>query len=425
MPPVTATRRRGRPAANRASVGDALTRLRPSLPYAAAALLGLVLMVASLALATAVHRNVDRAVQASFGRAAFRVSAADGGTLVEDTLATITSVLGVEVAAPSVERPGSLVPPEEADDPGDAALVPGALRPVTLLGVDPLVENEARDPALVAGAPLTRRGEPAALIGERLAAEDGYGLGSDILVATDGEPERFRVAGIVAGDGPPIGSGGRVVVLPIDALSRLFDLTGPARVDLVVAPDIPLDGVRAELGEALAGAPVDVTSPQDVAMSWAAPLGAIGVRAAIVGVLGLAVGAAIAVGAVWLAGAGRTAVTPGRALLLAALGSAAVAVAAAVAGFDVRGVIGDAAGGLPWDLVRAVEGSFVLLVVVAAAVAAMLAIGQRLPALTAWVARASAPAAPRLGRSRSDGPRLIDSRRKVDGSERGPRREGT
>jgi hypothetical protein len=133
----------------------------------------------------------------------------------------------------------------------------------------------------------------------------------------------------------------------------------------------------------------------------------------------------IAVGAVWLAGAGRTAVTPGRALLLAALGSAAVAVAAAVAGFDVRGVIGDAAGGLPWDLVRAVEGSFVLLVVVAAAVAAMLAIGQRLPALTAWVARASAPAAPRLGRSRSDGPRLIDSRRKVDGSERGPRREGT
>jgi hypothetical protein len=275
MPPDTGSRRR--------AVGPALAIVGIAL--------GTCVMIASAAVGRGVERSIERTVEATLGRADFRISV-PGGVVSDEILVTIGSVLGVEVAAPAVDHATTLVP--EVDTTAPAAA------PVTLLGIDPLLDGQVHDLDLVAGTSLARRDEAAAVITERLAADDGYGLGSDVIVATPGEPERFRVVGIVSGDGPFLGSGGRTVILPIDAVSRMFGLDGVARVDLLVEDEIPLAGVRSELGEALAGEPHLLTSPADFAEALRGSTTGFAVSAVVVAAVGLLFGALLAFTALWL-----------------------------------------------------------------------------------------------------------------------------
>ena len=255
---------------------------------------GASLIFTSLAVGGSVERSIERTVAVTLGRADFRISALDGGTLSEETLVTIRSVLGVEVAAPAVEQQATLLPE------GETTASSGA--PVTLHGIDPLLDSQIRDLDLVAGATIERRDEAAAIITERLAADEGYGLGSDVIVATPGEPERFRVIGIAAGEGPLTEAGGRTVILPIDAVARMFGLEGVTRADLLVAEGVPVAGVRTELGEALAGVPYRLTSMADLAESLRPPTRSLAVTSAGIAALGVLVGALAVFGAVRLAG---------------------------------------------------------------------------------------------------------------------------
>jgi ABC-type antimicrobial peptide transport system permease subunit len=252
--------------------------------------LGASLVFVSLAVGAGVGRSIDRTVEVTLGRAAFRVSAPDGATLSSQTLDTILSVLGVEVGAPAVEQRTTLLP--EADVAAPSEL------PVTILGIDPVLDGRIRDLDLVAGTTVTRPDEAAAIITERLAAEDGYGLGSDIIVATPGEPERFRVIGIAADVGPLAESDGRTVILPIEAVSRMFGLEGVARIDLLVEGGVPIAGVRAELGEALAGERYALTSPADLAESLRLATTGSAATAAGIAAVGVLVGALLVFGAV-------------------------------------------------------------------------------------------------------------------------------
>jgi ABC-type antimicrobial peptide transport system permease subunit len=256
--------------------------------------LGASLVFASLAVGRGVERSIERGVEVTLGRSDFRISGLDGGTLSEEMLVTIRSVLGVEVAAPAVEQRATLLPEADTTAPSGS--------PVTILGIDPVLEGQIRDVELVAGAPLTRRDEAAAIITERLAAEEDYGLGSDVIVATPGEPERFRVIGIAAGDGPLAESGGRTVILPFDAVARMFELDGVARVDLLVGEDVPLDGVRAELDEALGGEPYVLTSPADLAGALRLPTTGFEVTAAGIAAVGTLAGGVLVFSAVRLTG---------------------------------------------------------------------------------------------------------------------------
>lgn len=252
--------------------------------------LGASLIFASLAVGQGVERSIERTVEASLGRADFRVSAIDGGTLSDEMLVTIESVHGVEVAAPSVELPGTLLAePESAAASGSA---------VTIHGIDPVLDAQIHDPYLVAGDTITRPDEAAAIITERLAAEDGYGLGSDVIVSTPGAPERFRVIGIAAGDGPLLGSDGRTVTLPIDAVTRLFGIDGVARVDLLIAEGVPVTGVRAELGEALAGQSYALASRAEITEALRLPTTGLAATVTGLAAAGILVGAVLVFGAI-------------------------------------------------------------------------------------------------------------------------------
>jgi hypothetical protein len=246
--------------------------------------MGASLIFASLAVSRGVERSIDKAVEVTLGRADLRLSAPDGATLSEDMLVTIRSVLGVAVG-PAVEQRATLLPEDETAVPIGS--------PVTILGIDPIVDGQIHDLDLVAGETITRRDEAAAVITERLAAQEGYGLGSDVIVATPGEPERFRVIGIAAGDGPLPESDGRTVILPIEAVSRMFALEGVARVDLLVEDGVPVAGVRAELGEALGGDRFVLTSPAELRESlWVPVMGFAGTATGL-GAIGALVGALV------------------------------------------------------------------------------------------------------------------------------------
>ena len=344
MPPVTGSRRR--------AVAQAIGVVGIAL--------GTCAMIASSAVGRGVERSIERTVEATLGRADFRVSA-PGGVVSDEMLVTIESVLGVDAAAPAVEHTTTLVP--------EVGTVSPAAGPVILLGIDPLLDGQVHDLHLIAGTSLTRRDEAAAVITERLAADDGYGLGSDVIVATPNEPERFRVIGIAAGDGPLLGSGGRTVILPIDAVARMFELHGFVRVDLLIGEDIPVSGVRSELGEALAAEPHVLTSPADLAESLRRSTTGFAATAAVVAALGLVFGALLAFAAPWLTNREQDQADQRRRLrraaVPAAIGLAAGALFATVIGAVTTAAVAPAAAG-PAGLLAAIGG--VLLAVVATAV---------------------------------------------------------
>jgi putative ABC transport system permease protein len=162
--------------------------------------------------------------------------------------------------------------------------------PVTVLGIDPLVDGEIHDLAIAEGAPLERRDEAVAVISERLARDDGYELGSEVVLQGAGDPERFRVVGIAVA-GPLAGSAGRTVIIPIEAAARIFGLDGATRVDVRLAEGSTNDEAQRELASALTADPYILSSPADLAASLRASTADFQSTTALVAAVALFVGA--------------------------------------------------------------------------------------------------------------------------------------
>jgi putative ABC transport system permease protein len=231
----------------------AARRLRSLLTVVGIAL-GVGVLVASLAVDAGIERSIDRTVEDLVGRADVRISSFRETGLSDETVEAIRATPGVAVAAPAVERRTYL---EQGASDRTA---------VTVLGIDPLLHPEVHDLAVVSGGALSRRDEPAVLISERLAREDGFGLGSELLLGAL-EHERFRIVGLVEGDGPLVGAFGRVAIIPIDAAMRIFGVSGVDRVDVRLDPTADAEAVEADLAARLITDPYVLASPRDLAGS--------------------------------------------------------------------------------------------------------------------------------------------------------------
>jgi putative ABC transport system permease protein len=263
----------------------AARRLRSVLTILGIAL-GVGVLFASLATNAGIERSIDRTVGDLVGRADLRVSAFQERGLSDETVSAIRSTPGVSVAAPQIEQRVYLSRVSNAPDA--TGLLPP---PVTVVGIDPLVDPEVRDLPIVAGVALARRDETGAVISDRLARDDGFELGSPITIQLAGEPETFRVVGIMAGDGPGTGAVGRTVVLPIDAVRRLFELDGVSRVDIRVAEGVSVDDVQAALGTRLVSEPYVLSSPRDLAASLRASTAEFQATTALIAAVALFAGA--------------------------------------------------------------------------------------------------------------------------------------
>lgn len=234
--------------------------------------LGVAVLVAALAVHAGLDASVDRTVASLVGRADLRVAAFAETGLSWETLADVESVPGVALAAPAIERRTFLVP--------GGGRSPSA-EPVTVLGIDPTREPRIRDVAPVRGAALEGIDEPVALVTERLAAAESLDLGSELELLGAGAPLHVRVVGILAGDGPALGAGGRIVLLPIASAARLVlpdeageagtpgaaSLAGITRIDVVLAAGADAATVSAGIDDARLAEPYALSVPGDVAAS--------------------------------------------------------------------------------------------------------------------------------------------------------------
>ena len=259
----------------------AVRRLRSFLTIVGIAL-GVAVLFASLAVNAGIDRSIARTVEDLVGKADLRVSAFQERGLTAESVSAIRNTLGVRVAAPIVEQRTYLRPPIDATNPVAA--------PVTVLGIDPAVDHDIHDLHLVAGAQLLRRDQPDAIITERLAAEDGYAIDSELTLQAAGEPEQFRVIGIAAGDGPLVGALGRTVILPIDAATRIFGLDGATRVDVRLAEGFTAADVESALATKLTAQPYVIAAPGDLAASLRASTSDFQATTALIAALALFVG---------------------------------------------------------------------------------------------------------------------------------------
>lgn len=233
--------------------------------------IGVAVLVAALATGAGLDASIERTVASMVGRADLRVAAFAETGLSDATLQALDAMPGVALTAPAIERRSFI---------GSAPGRPIVTQPVTVLGIDPAREPRVRDLVVVRGAPLPATGDTGALVTERLAATEGLDLGSELSMLGAGAPIKVSVTGILAGDGPALGSSGRTVILPIATAHRLLladeeppsdhGLHGITRVDIVLASGADLDAVKGAIEDALVTEPYVLSVPGDVAASMRA-----------------------------------------------------------------------------------------------------------------------------------------------------------
>jgi putative ABC transport system permease protein len=248
--------------------------------------LGVGVLSASLTLGAALDAAVDRTVHEIVGRSDLRVSAFLEAGLSDAAIQTIRDTAGVETVAPVIEQRtflGSRVDGATTDSLAVAA------NAVTVLGIDPSSYAEVHDLALVGGKGLATADEPVAVITERLASQDGYGLGSQLTILGAGDEQHLRIIGIVSGFGP-LGGSGRTIIVPIEVAHRAFQLEGATRVDLRLAPHHDVPETAARLAATMTE-PYVLASPADLERSLRASSANFQGTAALVAAIVLFVGA--------------------------------------------------------------------------------------------------------------------------------------
>lgn len=222
--------------------------------------LGVGVLFASISTDAGIDASIDRTVRDLVGRADLRVAAFQDRGLSPATVAAIAETPGVVVAAPVLERRTYLLP-----EPLTGGDLP---EPVTLLAIDPARDAEVRELPLIAGAALPGPEAFAVLVTERLAAEDSISVGDDVTILAGAEGDvSLEVAGVVAGDGPFVGSAGRTVVAPLRTIQRLYGTESVSRVDIVVGEGATAAEVEDALVVSLTAEPYVLSSPRDLGSS--------------------------------------------------------------------------------------------------------------------------------------------------------------
>lgn len=243
--------------------------------------LGVAVLFAGLATNAGIEAAIDRAVSSIVGRANLRVAAFGESGLSEATLETIVATSGLTVAAPAFERRTYLG--AEVFGPGDP-LPP----PVTIAGIEPAAEAALHDLTLSSGSALSGEAANDALVNATLASEDGLGVGDMIEIETIDAPVHLRVVGILAGDGPWAGGGGRAVVVPLRTAQAIFDADGLTRID-IGTPSAA--AVTDALESRLLSEPYVLSSPRDIGAAMRASTGDFAATTALIGAIALFTGA--------------------------------------------------------------------------------------------------------------------------------------
>ena len=188
--------------------------------------LGVAVLFAGLATNAGIETAVDRAVSTLVGRADLRVAAFGETGLSQrhaghDRRHPRRGRRRARLRAPDLPRRRSLRPGRSAAAAGDDRRDRPGRR-----------GDAARPHAAATGSALTGAGANDALVNATLAREDGLAVGDIIDLETIDAPVHLRIVGILAGDGPWAGGGGRAVVVPLETAQAAFAADGLTRIDI-------------------------------------------------------------------------------------------------------------------------------------------------------------------------------------------------
>lgn len=246
--------------------------------------LGVAVLFAGLATNAGIDAAIARTVDTIVGRADLRLETFGESGLTADTLAQVQTTDGVAVAAPALERRTYL----EADLIGSDEVLPP---PVTIVGIDPALEPLLHDLPLTAGAPLAHPDEASAVISASLAAQDGLTVGSELTFIGTVDPVRYRVIGILDGDGPWASRTERTVLVPLGTAQAAFELDGVTRIDIGLAEGADPAVVTATLEASLLRQPYVLSAPRDLATGMRASTADFAATTALIAAVALFSGA--------------------------------------------------------------------------------------------------------------------------------------
>ena len=230
---------------------------------AAGIALGVAVLFAALSAGATMDAAVDRAAADEMGHADLRVDALEERGLSQGTVKAIEQTPGVAVAAPALERRTYLS--ASPNQTPTAKLPP----PVTVLGIDPVLEPRLHDMPLASGRLLAATDTQSALVTQTLADREGYRLGGSVSLngTVAAGPQSYTVVGIVKGDGPLPEAGGRLVFMPLPSAQTLFGDAGVTRVDLAAADGVSVDELTGQLDVSITTEPYLLSRTADLAAS--------------------------------------------------------------------------------------------------------------------------------------------------------------
>jgi putative ABC transport system permease protein len=235
-------------------------KLRSFLTMAGVAL-GVAVLFASLSAGATMDAAVNKAAADEMGHADLRIEALEERGLTTATVAAIENAAGVAVAAPALER--KTYESASLSQRPSLKLPP----PVTVLGIDPVIEPQLHDMPLASGRLLAGTDTQSALITQTLAAQEALAIGDSISLngTVAAGPQAYKIVGIVEGNGSVPDADGRVVFLPLSSAQTLFGVAGVTRVDLGVAAGTSVDELIGQLDVSITAEPYLLSRTDDLA----------------------------------------------------------------------------------------------------------------------------------------------------------------
>ncbi|HZY41757.1 MAG TPA: ABC transporter permease, partial [Anaerolineae bacterium] len=155
------------------------------------------------------------------------------------TLGRVKSVEGVAAAVPSVQA-STLLASEAKGWEFTFGLGGSSGNRLLLFGIDPAVDQEARQYNLVAGRFL-KPGERSysAIFTQEYADEKGITVGKDVDIILPTGSATLRCVGIVRKDGPGLMNSGAVAFVPMEVVQELFSRGGELdQIDVVTKNEV-------------------------------------------------------------------------------------------------------------------------------------------------------------------------------------------
>jgi putative ABC transport system permease protein len=172
---------------------------------------------------------------------------------------------GVEAAVPSI-RAQAILLKDAASSQLDMNMLGAAAGGLTLYGIDPTVDGQARSYKLVEGRFLTPNSRTyEAVLVKDFADTKSIRVGNDLEIVTAGQLVRLRVVGLMAKEGAGVMNNGAFGVMPLRAAQQILERGSSLdQIDVIAAPadrGAPaLDALKSELQTRL-GDKYDVTYP--------------------------------------------------------------------------------------------------------------------------------------------------------------------